>query len=76
MGDLLERDEERRELARLRAENEALRGQIAALREAANLAVPNHPKHPALNRALADTEAAAREHNEAVRAQAFKEAAR
>ena len=55
---------------------EKAQGQVTALRAAANLAVPNHPKHPALNLALADTEAAALEHDEALREQAFEEAAK
>ena len=56
--------------------NEALRGQIAALREAllderGSRGFPSR----GLSVALADTEAAAREHDAAVRAQAFEEAA-
>ena len=78
------------EIARLRAENAALRGQVAALREMPDgygcddCLAARHDDHDdtmcdgcsaAARKILDDTEAAAREHDGVVRAQAFEEAA-
>lgn len=58
------------ENARLRAENEALRGQVAALRQELDSMWRFHSGRPdsAAARVLADAEAAARDHDEAVAA--------
>ena len=69
------------EFARLRAENEVLRGQVAAM-HAALETVADQPCAASpecyschVRAVLADTEAAAREHDAAVLARAFEEAA-